>query len=99
MQPMQLQVQVQMPMLGWMPAPPPPANCPPGLEYLLHVDKLLVKQQVELLEAFTGFETANRYKVLNSMGQQVFFAAEKNGGCCTRQVCGSLREFQMTIIG
>jgi len=48
-------------------APPPgvqaPANCPPGLEYLLHVDQLLVKQQVELLEAFTGFETANKYKV------------------------------------
>ena len=47
-------------------APPPqaaPPNCPPGLEYLLHVDQLLIKQQVELLEAFTGFETANKYKV------------------------------------
>ena len=40
-----------------------PPNCPPGLEYLLHVDQLLVKQQVELLEAFTGFETNNKYKV------------------------------------
>ena len=48
-------------------APPPqmerPSNCPPGLEYLLHVDQLLVKQQVELFEAFTGFETSNKYKV------------------------------------
>ena len=48
-------------------APPPqaqaPPNCPPGLEYLLHVDQLLIKQQVELLEAFTGFETSNKYKV------------------------------------
>ena len=41
-----------------------PSNCPPGLEYLLHVDQLLVKQQVELLEAFTGFETNNKYKVI-----------------------------------
>ena len=40
-----------------------PTNCPPGLEYLLHVDQLLVKQTVELFEAFTGFETANKYKV------------------------------------
>lgn len=40
-----------------------PPNCPPGLEYLLHVDQLLIKQQVELLEAFTGFETSNKYKV------------------------------------
>jgi len=80
-------------------APPPqaaPPNCPPGLEYLLHVDQLLIKQQVELLEAFTGFETANKYKVLNSMGQQVFFAAEKND-CCTRQCCGPLREFEMAL--
>ena len=49
-------------------APPPqmerPSNCPPGLEYLLHVDQLLVKQQVELFEAFTGFETSNKYKVI-----------------------------------
>ena len=34
-------------------------------------DQLLVKQKVELLEAFTGFETANKYKVLNSLGQVV----------------------------
>jgi len=40
------------------------------------VDQLLIKQQVELLEAFTGFETNNKYKILNSMGQQVYFAAE-----------------------
>ena len=30
-----------------------------------------MKQKVELLEAFTGFETANKYKVLNSLGQVV----------------------------
>ena len=34
----------------WMQAPPAPANCPPGLEYLTQIDQLLVKQQVELLE-------------------------------------------------
>ena len=38
------------------------------------------------------------YKVLNSMGQQVFFAAEKND-CCTRQCCGPLREFEMALTG
>lgn len=100
--------------MQWMPPPPVPANCPPGLEYLTQIDQLLIKQQVELLEgkclelgclfrcfflwlqvifsdlcactyificldtftAFTGFETNNKYKILNSMGQQVFFAAE-----------------------
>ena len=32
------------------------------------------------------------------MGQQVFFAAEDNH-CCTRQCCGSLRQFQMILAG
>ena len=37
-------------------------------------------------------------QILNSMGQQVFFAAEKND-CCTRQCCGPLREFELAITG
>ena len=40
-----------------------PTDCPPGLRNLLDVDELVIKQQIELLEVFTGFETANKYKV------------------------------------
>ena len=29
-----------------------------------------------IFKAFTGFETNNKYKICNSMGQQVYFAAE-----------------------
>ena len=47
------------------------SGCPPGLQYLTMVDQLLIKQKVEILEAVTGFETANKYEVLNSMGQNV----------------------------
>ena len=46
-------------------------GCPPGLQYLTMVDQLLIKQKVEILEAVTGFETANKYEVLNSLGQNV----------------------------
>lgn len=46
-------------------------NCPPGLEYLATVDQLLVHQMVELLEAFTGFETNNKYEIKNTLGQKV----------------------------
>ena len=38
-------------------------NCPVGLEYLLHVDRLFIKQQTEIMEVFTGIETANKYQV------------------------------------
>lgn len=60
--------------------------------------QLLIKQQVELLEAFTNFETNNKYMVVNTMGQQVFFAAEETD-CLTRNCCGALRSFEMIIAG
>ncbi|XP_060577255.1 phospholipid scramblase 2-like isoform X2 [Ruditapes philippinarum] len=80
----------------WMARPEGIPGCPPGLEYLCQVDQLLVKQQMELLEAFTGFETSNKYKVQNSMGQQVYFAAEESD-MCMRQCCGPQRGFTIHI--
>merc|ERR1719450_668096 len=84
---------------GMMPAPQAgmvPANCPPGLEYLTQIDQLIVKQKVELLEALTGFETKNKYKIKNSMGQDVYKAKEDTD-CCTRMCCGPGRPFDMII--
>ncbi|KZS02914.1 Phospholipid scramblase 2 [Daphnia magna] len=86
--------------LEWMPLQPQHQqnrSCPPGLEYLTAVDQLLVHQKVELLEAFVGFETSNKYTVKNSMGQKVFYAAEMSD-CCTRQCCGPNRPFDMKIV-
>jgi len=81
----------------WMPmVAQAPSNCPPGLEYLTQIDQLIVKQQIELFEAFTGFETNNKYKVKNSLGQTVYFAAEDTD-CCTRMCCGPGRPFDMKI--
>ncbi|KAL8559225.1 hypothetical protein ACOMHN_040349 [Nucella lapillus] len=62
-----------------------PVYCPPGLQYLASVDQLLVKQKMEAFEAFTGFETNNKYQVLNSMGQRVYMAVEDTC-CCTQLI-------------
>ena len=70
---------------------------PQGLEYLASVDHLLIKQHVEMLEAFTGWESANKYRVFNSLGQDVFYAKEDND-CCTRMCCGPGRPFEMNIV-
>lgn len=83
----------------WMPLPPQQVlipNCPPGLEYLTTVDSLYIKQKVELLEAFIGFETNNKYTIKNNLGQKVFWAIEDND-CCTRNCCGPARPFEMQI--
>ncbi|RWS00812.1 Phospholipid scramblase 2-like protein [Dinothrombium tinctorium] len=71
--------------------------CPPGLEYLTQIDQLLVHQKVELIEALTSFETANKYVIKNSMGQQVYYAVEDTD-FCTRICCGNLRPFDIKIL-
>jgi len=80
----------------WMPKVDEVHGMPPGLQYLTQVDQLLVHQQVELLEAITGWETSNKYAVKNSLGQQVYFAAEESG-MCMRQCCGPNRGFVLHI--
>ena len=88
---------------GGQPPPPQemqmqmrPDNCPPGLEYLCSLDQILVKQKVELLEALLGCETKNKYKIKNSMGQDIYKAKEETN-CCVRTCCGPTRPFEMTI--
>ena len=73
-----------------------PPGCPPGLQYLTMVDQLIIKQKVEVLEIVTGFETANKYEVLNNLGQNVYKAKE-DSDCCTRNCCGSGRCLDMSI--
>jgi hypothetical protein len=38
--------------------------------------KISLTTFLRLFIAFTGFETNNKYKVKNNIGQQVYFAAE-----------------------
>ena len=69
---------------------------PRGLEYLTQLDQIIVKQKKEILEILTDFETKNKYKIYNSMGQEIFYAKEQSD-CCTRMFCGPLRGFSMKI--
>ncbi len=47
-----------------------------GLEYLLQVDKLKVKQLASTVEALIGWDTNNKYEIFNSDDQKIFFAVE-----------------------
>ena len=60
-----------------------------GLEYLTMIDQLIIKQRLEALEAAAGlmgynFETENKYKIKNVLGQNIYQAKEDTE-CCTRQ--------------
>lgn len=82
---------------SWMQPPGQMAGVPPGLEYLTQLDQILAHQIVSLMEAFTGWETTNKYAIKNSMGQQCYYAFEESGACM-RQCCKANREFNMHIV-
>ncbi|MBN3326794.1 PLS1 scramblase, partial [Atractosteus spatula] len=86
-----------MPTAVVVPAPPRPPGCPPGLEYLAQIDQLLIHQKLEVVEVLLGWESNNKYDIKNSLGQQVFYAAEEND-CCNRNFCGPLRSFTIRIL-
>lgn len=74
----------------------PNINCPPGLEYLMGVDQMIVDQRVELLEAFTNIECVNKYRITNCLNQQVYVATEESE-FCERYCCKNKRGFVMHI--
>ncbi|CAK9795579.1 Phospholipid scramblase 2 [Anthophora plagiata] len=76
-----------VPQGGWLPSN---TICPPGLEYLTVLDHLFVQQKVELIEAFTGWESKNKYVVMNNRGETVYYVVEESG-ICARLCMGSYR--------
>uniref|UniRef100_A0A5F9CB24 Phospholipid scramblase n=1 Tax=Oryctolagus cuniculus TaxID=9986 RepID=A0A5F9CB24_RABIT len=81
----------------WMPAPPRPLNCPPGLEYLTQIDQVLIHQEVKLLKVLLDFQSKNKYEIKNSFGQKIFLAVEDTD-CCTRNCWEALRPFTLRIL-
>ncbi|GMT27523.1 hypothetical protein PFISCL1PPCAC_18820 [Pristionchus fissidentatus] len=82
---------------NWMQKPEGNNDIPPGLEYLAIVDNIQIKQKHELLEIALGWETNNKYVIMNGVGQQIYYAFEETG-CCSRQCCGAQRGFIMHIV-
>lgn len=48
------------------------------MEKLKTMDMVLIKQKIEWLEVFSGFESKNRYSILDSQGKEIYFAAERS---------------------
>ena len=59
--------------------------------------ELIVRQSREMLEVFTGFETANRYRVLTPEGQDVMYAYE-DSGMMSRQFLGNNRPLSLHVL-
>ena len=67
------------------------------MEKLAFQNSLSVNQKVEFFEAFTGFETKNRYQILTEIGRQLYFAAEESS-FLARLFLKKMRPFQVHIL-
>lgn len=61
------------------------------------LDHLFMRQEIELLEAFTGWETKNKYTVMNIRGQPIYYVAEQSG-CCSRMCYGNYRSCEFKVL-
>jgi len=82
---------------GWVPTPNVACNIP-GLEKLVTVQDLFVKQDIQALEAISGgcCEFNNKYKVLNENGNLVYNAVE-DSECCCRCCCAPHHTLSVTF--
>ena len=59
--------------------------------------ELIIRQEVEQIEIFTGFESANRYSILTPDGNQLLYAYEDSGDM-SRQFMGTHRPLSIHIV-
>ena len=64
---------------------------------LTRYSELVIRQQIEQVEIFTPFETANRYSVHTSDGAQLMYAYEESGDM-SRQFAGSHRALSIHVV-
>ena len=64
---------------------------------LANYQELVVRQTREMLEIFTGFETANRYRILTPEGEEAMFGYEESG-MLSRQFMGSHRPLSLHVV-
>ena len=66
------------------------------MQELQNLDTLVVKQQKEWAEVITGFETKNRYAVMDTSGQELYWAAEESS-FVFRNFLSSYRPFTIHV--
>lgn len=67
------------------------------MEKLSSIDGLVVSQRKEWGEILTGFETKNKYAVLDASGNDLYIAAELGGSLLLRWFLKALRPFEINV--
>lgn len=67
------------------------------MEKLISQNGLVVSQKKEWGEIVTGFETKNKYAILDTEGNELYTAIEEGGSALMRWFLKSLRPFEISI--
>ncbi|MEE8257587.1 MAG: phospholipid scramblase-related protein [Acidobacteriota bacterium] len=67
------------------------------MDALSSVQGLVVSQKKEWGEIVTGFETRNKYAILDTHGNQLYMAVEEEGSTLLRWFLKAMRPFQITV--
>ena len=62
------------------------------------INSFVIQQKKEWGEILTGFETLNKYVVLNAEGQEIFVAAEESRSLLARWFLKALRPFTIHVL-
>ena len=68
------------------------------MEKLQSLNSLIVSQQKEWGEILSGFETKNKYVVLDEAGNRIYYAAEEDGSVLLRMFLKALRPFTLVVL-
>ncbi|MBN2476698.1 MAG: hypothetical protein JXB62_18955 [Pirellulales bacterium] len=68
------------------------------MDRLSSTSSLVVSQKKEWGEILTGFETINKYVVLDESGRQLYLAAEVGGSTLARWFLKALRPFSIAVM-
>ena len=68
----------------------------PNLQFLQELNGLFIRQEFEKYELITGFETENKYRLLNVDGKEVLIATE-NSGLMSRINLGKYRSMEINV--
>jgi len=68
------------------------------MERLRSATGLMIQQKKEWGEIITGFETRNRYVVMDASGSELYLAAEEGGSALLRMFLKALRPFEIVVL-
>jgi uncharacterized protein YxjI len=68
------------------------------MDHLVAARRLTVVQKKEWGEILSGFEGANRYKILDDQGNELYSAAETGGSLLARWFLRALRPFTIEVV-